>query len=303
MRRARPRPGAGAGREHLLELRHPLRGAQLRDGSDAVRTARRPGRGSTTGAGCSPPGIHPPWVAQGEGGVHRLLAVPELATPGEAGAPINTRRRNHRPRRFGGSDRTGRRAASRPPRPSVQLSSAATFAGSRSRPITSLRNASASSGVNRRSAARTSSSSPRRAAGPTWGDVREHCGQRRRAQSGQPPTGRLGLLPPGRARATPAAAVVIEVTSTWYRNGDHANEHGFRRKPLVHHRAAGPRARGEPLLAAAVADRPTPAGPAVREDLGSTHHLPDVPHFSRAVWPPTCLGQRFADRPGSAVRA
>ena len=29
----------------------------------------------------------------------------------------------------------------------------------------------------------------------------------------------------------------------------------------------------------------------------------DVPHFSRAVWPPTCLGQRFADRPGSAVRA
>jgi hypothetical protein len=45
--------------------------------------------------------------------------------------------------------------------PSLRLSSAATCAGSRLRLITSLRKTSASSGVNRRSAARISSSSPR----------------------------------------------------------------------------------------------------------------------------------------------
>ena len=93
-------------------------------------------------------------------------APPRPGSPGRTGGCRRTPRRSRRPHRRPRLVRPrADSAASCSPaaHPSVRASRAATCAGSRSSPITSLRNASASSAVNRRSAARTSTSSPRRA--------------------------------------------------------------------------------------------------------------------------------------------
>ena len=86
-------------------------------------------------------------------------------------------------------------------------------------------------------------------------------------------TGRPGLLPPGRARATPAAAVVIEATSTWYGNGEppmntgFVESHWYTTERLARVLGVDPSSLRRWRTARA------PAGPAVREDLRSTHHL------------------------------